>query len=191
VTGPSGAYVQAFGHAPSVLGTIAIGVLLALVAAAASRSRRVLTALTGCSLALVLGVTVVPSGGWSGFAVGDHVLGSILGNVRPEPGDLTAWQHAADGPLNVVLFVPLGFFLALLLRRPVAATVGCAAVSLVIECYQASLTTRVGTFADVVANGLGAGIGGVLAVLLLAAVPSAARPFLLRLDQGGRRSGPR
>src|SRR4051794_33273362 len=72
-------------------------------------------------------------------------------------GDLTAWAHAADGPLNVVLFVPLGFLLDLLLRRPVRAAPACAALSLGIEGYQAALTSPGGAFADVVANSLGAG----------------------------------
>jgi hypothetical protein len=152
---------------PSVAGTIAAGVMCALLAGAVVRSRRLLTVLTGLALAVVLGVTLVPVGGWQHLAVEGDALHSIAVNVRPAPGDLTAWLHAADGPPNVVLFVPLGFFLALLLRRPVLAAVASAALSLAIECYQASLTTRVGSFADVVANGLGALIGASAAWLVL------------------------
>jgi VanZ family protein len=40
-------------------------------------------------------------------------------------------------------------------------------LSVAIECYQSSLTTRVGSFADVVANGLGAAVGAVLATMIL------------------------
>ena len=161
-------YVAMFERAPSVPVTIAAGLLLAVLVAAATRTRRVLTALTGAALAVVLGVTLVPVGGWSAFRVVGDVPGSILVNLRPRAGDLTAWAHAADGPLNVVLFVPLGFFLALLLRRPVRAALLCAVLSVGIECYQASLTSRVGAFADVVANSLGAGIGALAALLVLA-----------------------
>jgi hypothetical protein len=78
----------------------------------------------------------------------DELPASIPANVQPKPGDMTAWMTATDGPLNVVLFVPLGFFLALLLRRPISAALLCVALSLAIECYQASLTSRVGAFAD-------------------------------------------
>jgi VanZ family protein len=168
-------YLAAFERAPSVPITLAAGVLLALVVAALVRTRRVLTALTGIALAVVLGVTIVPSGGWSNFGLGNDVRGSILTNLRPQPGDLTAWAHAADGPLNVVLFVPLGFFLALLLRRPVRAALVCAVLSLGIECYQAALTSRVGAFADVVANSLGAAIGALVAVVVLVVAGSARR----------------
>ena len=75
--------------------------------------------------------------------------------------------HAGDGPLNVLLFLPLGFFLALLLRRPLTAALLCVVLSLAIECYQSSLTTRVGSFADVVANGLGAVLGALAATVIL------------------------
>jgi VanZ family protein len=160
-------YLAMFERAPSVPVTIAAGVLLAALVAALVRTRRLLTFLTGAALAVVLGVTVVPSGGWTALRVVNDVPASILANVRPEPDDLTAWTQTADGPLNVVLFVPLGLFLALLLRRPVRAALLCVALSLAIECYQAALTTRVATFTDVVANGVGAGIGALAAVVVL------------------------
>jgi glycopeptide antibiotics resistance protein len=164
---PFAGYLDMVERAPSVPATIAAGVLLAVLVAAVARTRRMLTALTGIALAIVLGVTIVPSGGWSAFALGTDIPASILANLRPQPGDLTAWAHAADGPLNVVLFVPLGFFLALLLRRPVRAALLCAVLSVGIECYQAALTSRVGAFADVVANSLGAGIGALAALVVL------------------------
>jgi VanZ family protein len=109
----------------------------------------------------------VPWGGWRNFGLTTNALDSITRNVRPERADLTAWAHAGDGPLNVLLFLPLGFFLALLLRRPITAALLCVVLSVAIECYQSSLTTRVGSFADVVANGLGAGAGAVLAAVIL------------------------
>ena len=164
---PFAGYLDMFQRAPSVPLTIAAGVLLAVLVAALVPRRRLLTFLTGVALAVVLGVTIVPSGGWTAFGLENHALASILANVQPKAGDLTAWMTANDGPLNVVLFVPLGFFLALLLRRPISAALLCVALSLAIECYQAALTTRVATFADVVANGVGAGIGALAAVVVL------------------------
>ncbi|NYJ07021.1 VanZ family protein [Petropleomorpha daqingensis] len=166
---PSGGvdYLAMFERAPSVPTTIAAGLLLAVLVAALVRRHRVLTFLTGAALAVVLGVTVVPSGGWSALHLVDDVPASILANVRPQASDFTAWTQTADGPLNVVLFVPLGLFLALLLRRPIRAVLLCVALSMAIECYQAALTTRVATFADVVANGVGAGIGALAAVVIL------------------------
>jgi len=166
--GRSQYYVEAFYRSPSVLATILLGTVLALMVAGAAQHRRVLVALTGTSIAVVLGVTVVPSGGWRSFAVESDALRSIAVNVRPGPGDLTAWTQAGDGPLNVLLFVPLGGLLALLLRHPLAAAAASSALSLAIECYQASLTTRVGAFADVVANSLGAALGAAAAGLVLA-----------------------
>ena len=180
---PSGRvdYLAMFERAPSVPVTIAAGLLLAVLVAALVPRRRVLTFLTGAALAVVLGVTVVPSGGWAALRVVDDVPASILANVRPQPDDLIAWTQTTDGPLNVVLFVPLGLFLALLLRRPVRAALLCVALSLAIECYQAALTTRVSAFADVVANGVGAAIGALAAVVvLLLARPASRSPGLSR-----------
>jgi hypothetical protein len=171
--GRSQYYVENLYRTPSVVATIALGTALALLAAAVVPSRRVLTALTGTSLAVVLGVTVVPSGGWGSLAVAPNALHSIAVNVRPTAGDLTAWITSTDGPLNVVLFVPLGFFLALFLRRPLPAAAAAVLLSLVIECYQASLSTRVGAFPDIVANGVGAVVGATAAALVLALAPTA------------------
>ena len=168
--------VQMFTGSRSVLATITALALLALLAAVVVRRRRILTALTGLSLAVVLGVTLVPTGGWRWFAVEPGALRSIMVNLRPAEADLTAWLTAADGPANVVLFVPLGFFLALLLRAPVRAAVLAVGLSVLVECYQASLTTRVGSFADVVANGLGAVVGVVAAALVLALTRPLLRP---------------
>ncbi|MGY1806349.1 VanZ family protein [Blastococcus sp. SYSU D00669] len=164
---PFAGYLDTIARAPSVPATVAAGVLLAVLLAAVVRRRRGLTFLTGAGLAVVLGVTIVPWGGWTAFGLEDDVPAHVLADLAPRPGDLTAWQHAGDGPLNVVLFVPLGFLLALLLRAPVRGALACALLSLGIECYQAALTSRVGAFADVVANSLGAALGATAALVVL------------------------
>jgi VanZ family protein len=160
-------YVRQFSGSPSVVLTIVLLSLLALVLAAAVPRRRLLVGLTGLAVAVVLGVTTVPNGGWRNFALTTGALDSIRRNVRPERADLTAWAEVGDGPLNVLLFVPVGLFLALLLRRPVAALALCVVLSVLIECYQSSLTTRVGDFTDVVANGIGSTVGVAAAAVLL------------------------
>lgn len=161
-------YIRQFSGSPSVVATIALLGLLALAVGGLVPRRRGLTSLTGLAVAVVLGVTLVPSGGWRNFGITTNAWDSIQRNVRPERADLTAWVHAGDGPLNVILFVPLGLFLALLLRRPLTAVIACVVLSIGIECYQSSLTTRVGSFTDVVANGVGAVLGAALATAILA-----------------------
>jgi VanZ family protein len=162
-------YVRAFLHSPSIVDTIFLIGLVVLAVVIVAPRRRALLLFTGASLAAVLGVTTVPWGGWRNFGVTTNALDSIVRNVSPERTDLTEWMHTGDGPLNVVLFVPLGFFLALLLRRPITAALACGLLSVAIECYQSALTTRVGSFADVVANGLGATAGAAVAGILLIA----------------------
>lgn len=160
-------YIGQFSSSPSVIATIVLLGLVVLAVVLVAPRRRTLLLLTGASLALVLGVTMVPWGGWGNFGLTTNALDSITRNVRPERADLTAWAHAGDGPLNVILFIPLGFSLSLLLRRPITAALTCVVLSVAIECYQSSLTTRVGSFADVVANGLGAVAGATAATLIL------------------------
>ncbi|HEY6746037.1 MAG TPA: VanZ family protein [Mycobacteriales bacterium] len=169
-------YIRQFSGSPSVIATMVMLGLLVLAVVVLAPRRRTLLLLTGASLAVVLGVTMVPWGGWRNFGLTTNALDSITRNVRPERADLTAWAHAGDGPLNVILFVPLGFFLALLLRRPITAALACVVLSVGIECYQSSLTTRVGDFTDVVANGLGAAAGAVLATLVLLVWRPGSRP---------------
>lgn len=160
-------YIGQFSSSPSVIATIVLLGLVVLAVVGLAPRRRTELLLTGASLSLVLGVTMVPWGGWRNFGLTANALDSITRNVRPERADLTAWAHAGDGPLNVILFIPPGLSLALLLRRPITAALTCVVLSVAIECYQSSLTTRVGAFADVVANGLGAAAGAVLATLIL------------------------
>ena len=77
-------------------------------------------------------------------------------------------QLTAETLPNVALFVPLGVGIALVMGRSAWGWVlGAAALSMVIESYQAVLTTRVCSPVDVMANSLGAVLGYVLGVLAL------------------------
>ena len=160
-------YVDHFATDPSVLATMAVVGGLGLVAAVLVPRRRVATALTGLALAVVLGVTVVPAGGWGDLSVVPDALQSIRTHLAPDGAGPAAWASAPDAALNVALFVPLGVSLTLLLRRPVPAALAATALSVAVECWQASLTTRVSSFADVVCNGLGAVAGAAIGGLLL------------------------
>lgn len=148
--------------------TTVVCAVLAVVVAALVPRRRVLTALAGLSVAVVLGLTLVPNGGWGALGFETGPLHSVVTNLTPRRSALTGWLDNDDGPANVVLYLPAGLFLALASRRPVRSAVGLAVLSLLVECWQATLTTRVGSFDDVVANALGAALGAVVAALVLA-----------------------
>ena len=167
---------RVFHHDLSALPTVLVIAAVAVVIAFALPRRRLVAAATGVSLAVAVGLTITPFGGWSHFGFEAGALHSILTNVEPHRSALTGWFRNSDGPANVLLYLPAGLFLALLLRRPLLATIGLTAMSFAIECWQSTLTTRVGSFDDVVANGLGAAIGAAVAAVVLAAQAIARRP---------------
>ncbi len=81
---------------------------------------------------------------------------------------VSPWDGMLDdsGMLNVALFVPLGFFSTLILRRPVLTIVGATTLSAAIELFQGlipALSRRCDT-SDLCANSLGAIAGSLLAV---------------------------
>ncbi len=99
--------------------------------------------------------------------------------LRAHQEGLPAWITFGkiEFAANILMFVPIGFFGALCLRRfrwliiPIAI-----AASTGIEIIQSTrLPDRVGTPRDVVANSLGAMIGFVMAYLLVALVRRVAR----------------
>jgi hypothetical protein len=68
--------------------------------------------------------------------------------------------------LNVLLFVPAGYFLARVRRRPVVCWALLLALSLGVEVLQAVLGVGANDISDVVANALGAGLGTAAAALV-------------------------
>ncbi|MBK8960328.1 MAG: VanZ family protein [Proteobacteria bacterium] len=77
------------------------------------------------------------------------------------------WSDAQDAPANLLLFLPVGYFLRLALRRshrhPVAAAIAFGALlSLCIETLQLFLPDRLASLFDVLSNAAGAGAGALL-----------------------------
>lgn len=96
------------------------------------------------------------------------LLWSLLG--RFEQHQATSWLtfDTVEGLANVALFIPLGFFLALLLPRRLflVAALLCVVGSVGIEAFQgAFLPGRVADVRDVIHNSTGGLIGAVVAVL--------------------------
>lgn len=165
-------YLQHFAHSPSTVATFALLSTLSVLVALLCPRRRLVLLTLGVSASAVAALTLVPAGGWTTFTVVADPATAVREALRPHWSDLAAWR-VADGPANVALFVPLSFFLGLLLRRPAAAAVLAALLSVGIESFQAATGTRVGSFADVVSNSIGAGLGAAaagLVVTLLTAV---------------------
>jgi len=129
-----------------------------------SGERRVLVAL---ALGYVVALVVLVGGPWgwalNRFTVACYVWFRYDWPIAP---DWVLPEHYGV-LLNVVLFVPLGALFVLLTRRPWwLATALAAAGSLTIETVQWLWLDRQGTWADVVANTLGAAIGALVVSLV-------------------------
>ena len=151
----------------AALWTVVLLAAAAVFVAAFLPRRRLLASLAGVAVAIAVGLTITPVGGWGALGFETGALRSIVTNLEPHRSALTGWYRNDDGPANVALFLPAGLFLALLLRQPLLTAAGLTATSFTIECWQATLTTRVGSFDDVVANGLGAALGATAAAVVL------------------------
>jgi glycopeptide antibiotics resistance protein len=119
---------------------------------------------------VVLLATMWPTPLDLGYAASiNRVLDVLHRNGVPEWFGYTKLEVSA----NVLMFVPLGFFVSMLLpvRGWWLALIICPGLSVAIELTQAyALSARFATVSDVIANSTGALIGAVLAVLLRAAI---------------------
>ena len=159
-------YVQHFLHSPSTVATFLLLLALSGLLALVCPRRRLQLLAAGVSASAVVALTVVPAGGWTTFAVTADPVAAVRSALSLRPDDLLVWR-AADGPANVALFVPLAWTLGLLLRRPAVAAVLGVVTSVAVESFQAATGTRVGSAADVVANGAGSVVGAAAAAATL------------------------
>lgn len=142
--------------------TLVVGFLLTLFSKYISRgSGRTLglTVATLWSLALVTGFTL---------RLGDaNSTAEYIWFLDP-----TLWAGSivigANWTLNAALFIPAGFTLSMFLRSPIRAALTLALGSFIIETVQQITSVGIPDPSDFVANTVGASIGAVLGVLLLA-----------------------
>jgi len=155
---------------------------LALLAAVLVRHRRPRHGLTPWAVCLVAGSLVVIA-----ISTLTRRAGATSpGHLQLTPfGTLSRYLHdPADFLIylagNVALFVPLGFFLYLAVRRSmVLCTAVATLVSVGVEILQLPIYSRASDIDDVITNGLGALIGVVLGVVVLRIAP-----FRQRRDSG-------
>lgn len=96
-----------------------------------------------------------------------EIVTAIAGRLRGALG----WNEFRGGwievPANVLLFVPLGFLLTLLFRRPWVGAAIAVMLSVAAEGTQILLPGRQPSLRDIVANALGALIGAGVAWLIV------------------------
>ncbi|MGX1793234.1 VanZ family protein [Microbacterium sp. NPDC055312] len=96
-----------------------------------------------------------------------RILGALVAWVQHDLGVEDFRQGWLEVPANVVLFIPLGFLLALLLRRAWVAVLLSVTVSFVAELLQLQLSDRLSSVRDIAANAAGAVIGAAVAWMLM------------------------
>ncbi|MEY4477196.1 MAG: VanZ like family [Actinomycetota bacterium] len=155
-------FVQPFVTNGALPTTLVVGFLLTLFSKYISRgSGRTLglTVATLWSLALVTGFTL---------RLGDaNSTAEYVWFLDP-----VLWADSivvgANWTLNAVLFVPAGLTLSMFLRSPIRAAMTLSFASFLIETVQQITSVGIPDPSDFVANTVGAVIGAVLGVLLLA-----------------------
>jgi glycopeptide antibiotics resistance protein len=133
------------------------------------------TVAAAVSLAGIVGFTWVPDGGWSPLMFASFDPSRLVNEFgQTLPWALGNWKTGQDGPLNLVLYIPAGFFVTLAMARgpwrTLAVVLSLAGLSLATEVMQALFGTRTGSLADVGSNSFGAILGVTAAVALLRAV---------------------
>ncbi|WP_104165749.1 VanZ family protein [Cryobacterium sp. N22] len=136
-----------------------------------SRAREWLGALTLSGYAaIILVATLWPTPLDQGYQASiDKLLAVLYRNGVP----LWFGYNKLEFSANVLMFIPLGFLVALLLPGRIwwLALILCPAMSIAIELTQAfALSARFATVTDVISNSLGAVIGIMIAVMLRAIV---------------------
>jgi glycopeptide antibiotics resistance protein len=104
------------------------------------------------------------------------VIDAVTGWVRGGLGATAVRQGWIEFAANIALFVPLGFLLTGLFRRPWAGFAVALALSVAAELVQLLLPARLPSLRDVLANALGAATGAAFAWAFLIRRPRRRRP---------------
>ncbi|MEQ1700385.1 MAG: VanZ family protein [Ilumatobacteraceae bacterium] len=150
-----------------VLGTA--GAVLASVVV--SPDRRVTRALLAAIVAVIVGVTMVPSGELATFDAAFSSRAWRSAASWPTVGWDTLVRPDLEKILNLIMFVPLGIAAMMHIRRLRPSLIIAVGLSALIESLQAVTTVRTGDFSDFAYNSLGAAVG----VLLVAIVTQSRR----------------
>jgi hypothetical protein len=130
------------------------------------------------SIAVATLTRLAPNGAW---VARGRVQPDPFATIRGYQGDVSALAFYVAG--NVLLFVPLGFFLYLALRRGVLLpAVLTVAASATVETLQLGIYSRNTDVDDLLLNSLG-GIGGVLAAAVVLALWQRLRTALPQPDR--------
>ncbi|GLZ78319.1 hypothetical protein Afil01_31260 [Actinorhabdospora filicis] len=162
--------VRAYANSPWGWGVLVLGILIA-AAGGGPLSRRL-----GCSRTVAMGLIIstapivmftLPSPMIGVRADAIPKLGRFFGTfIEPYTySDLPIQLGQPEGIANVLLFVPLGFFLMMATRRPVPSLLVGIGSSLLIEMWQ-EVSARGGSPGDVFINGAGGAIGVCVAWIL-------------------------
>ncbi len=122
---------------------------------------RVPAVLAGCSLALVLALTVARP-------LGHFPAGGLnpLTTLRLCTAGSLSLAHLYE-QVNVALFVPFAFFGSLATRRPALVVTSCALVSVFVEFVQGTTGGGECQVRDIAHNALGGVLGALLAMAVL------------------------
>jgi glycopeptide antibiotics resistance protein len=158
--------IQALLRHPATLVAVAGAVVLALVFARRLGQKFArptwLAAASLMSISGIIAVTLTP-------ASSSYALGSPANCVRSILNIAEGFSLLRDGNdvwANILLFMPAGFLLATLTRRPGLTISGLVVLSGLIETFQGEIG-RSCTATDWLANSLGAGAGAAVAAGLL------------------------
>jgi hypothetical protein len=95
------------------------------------------------------------------------IIHAIADVIRSIPGMPVFGDGWVEFTANIVLFVPMGFFLTLLFRHPWYGAILGVVVSAGVEIAQIVIPDRQPSLRDIISNSIGAAVGAFLAWLIV------------------------